>query len=180
MAGLLNSHVPNRVSILLMLGGGGKSWLSNIQVNSIVVPIYKTREKLFFYFGVHLNPSIREDSVLKNGWALCATRCLSSPQVSSIAVFIAILLRWHVWVWADRQQHQLWLPWGPVVWCVYSQQHPISGCWSMAGQCCQLLAGGEWQDWRRTRFHLVPWLQEDCDRGVSQKHPKCRTPRSLN
>ena len=36
--------------------GGTKSWIWKTQVNSIVIPIYKNREKRIFEFGVRLDP----------------------------------------------------------------------------------------------------------------------------
>ena len=55
----LKTYWPNiyrtQVSLVRSMGRGGtKSWFSNVQVNSIVVPIYKTREKRNFEFDVHL------------------------------------------------------------------------------------------------------------------------------
>ena len=51
---------PSKMDVAPWIGGGDhrdKNILfESIQVNSIVIPIYKTRGKRIFDFGVHLNP----------------------------------------------------------------------------------------------------------------------------
>ena len=50
------AKLAGNLKILPSYGGGTKSWIWKTQVNSIVTPIYKNREKRFFEFGVRLDP----------------------------------------------------------------------------------------------------------------------------
>ena len=61
LSSLLNCHkqfhsVALKEFSFTLVGGGTKSWIWKTQANSIVIPIYKNREKRIFEFGDRFDP----------------------------------------------------------------------------------------------------------------------------